>query len=522
MLLRSGAENFNFLGVVIVGAFVFSIFSRFLSSFNVYTVIFAFLSIVFISFFNNFKFNLNKYSIFAVLFVLNVIISYYFADYKYNVRSEVFLLLSSVIVYLLTTFLSLAQKKFIINTSIFIGLWLSIYIFAFNLSSRNFLKVSMPTPYVNTYACFLLVSFSLSFVFWNDKKRVYKFLPYILFCAVLLTKLPIAITIACLIFTASIFFLKKHKIKNIFSLFFVLVSLLPCYWLFKTNFFNNKIFIWKTALFVIKDNFLIGVGFNNYKTVSRAYGLIKDVDVSSIDNIFLQVLCENGIFGFIFFMLILVIFFYYIIKKIKKNRNFYIVILVACMSFLLYNFFSSSAFISSNMLLFFFILAMPLRQVKNVKIRKRKINSHILILLFLSSIFALGRPIYAKEQYKKGIYYLATAKYPIAQDFFIDSIFNDSSNPETFARLGDIYFYKYQKTKKRVFLELSISLYTRSLNLNSYSSNYCYQLAWLYSFYGNQEYVKKYIDEAILMDPFNFLYYENYNTLINLGATRDV
>jgi hypothetical protein len=379
----------------------------------------------------------------------------------------------------------------------------------------------MSTCYVNNYACFLLVSFSLSFTFWNDKRKVYKFLPYILFCAILLTKLPIALTIACLIFAAGIFFLKKHKIKNIFALFCVLASVLPCYWLFKTDFFNNKIFMWKTALFVIKDNFLVGVGFNNYKTVSRAYGLIEDIDVSSIDNIFLQVLCENGIFGFIFFMLILVIFFYYIIKKIE-NRNFYFAIFGAGISFLLYNFFSSSAFVSSNMLLFFFILAVPISQVRNVKIRKRKINLHILILSFLPFIFALGRPIYAKEQYKKGIYYLATAKYPIAQDFFIDSIYNDSSNPETFARLGDIYFYKYQKTKKKIFLELAINLYIRSLNLNSYNSNYCYQLAWLYSFYGNQEYAKKYIDKAIVMDPFNFLYYENYNTLIKLGVANDV
>jgi tetratricopeptide (TPR) repeat protein len=427
-----------------------------------------------------------------------------------------------VVIYLLTTFLSQAQKKFMINVSVFMGLWLSIYIFAFNLSSVNFLKASMSTSCVTTYVCFLLVSFSLSFAFWNDQAKVYKFLPYILFCAILLTKLLIPITIACLVFAGSIFFLKKHKIKNIFSLSFALFSVLPCYWLFKTNFFNSKIFMWKTALFVIEDNFLIGVGFNNYKTVSRAYGLIQDIDISNIDNIFLQVLCENGIFGFVFFILILVTFFYYSIRKIKENRDFYFAIFVASISFLLYNFFNSSAFISSNMLLFFSILAMPVRQVKNIKVRKRKINSHILILLFVPFIFALGRFVYAKEQYNKGIYYLATAKYPVAQELFINSVCKDSLNPETFARLGDIYFYKYQNTKKRIFLELAISLYSRSLNLNNYNSNYCYQLAWLYSFYGKKDHVKKYIDKAILMDPFNFLYYENYNTLISLGVANDV
>ncbi|MDR0618146.1 MAG: flippase-like domain-containing protein [Endomicrobium sp.] len=88
------------------------------------------------------------------------------------------------------------------------------------------------------------------------------------------------------------------------------------------------------------------------------------------------------------------------------------------------------------------------------------------------------------------------------------------------AKLADIYFYKYQKTKNKIFIEIAINLYTRSLSLNKYDSNYYYQLAWLYSFYGNKADVKKYIDKAILMDPFNFLYYQHYDTLINLGQQR--
>jgi O-antigen ligase len=518
---KFGSEKSNFLGFVICLAFVFSIFSRFLPSFSVYTTIFAFLSITFILFFNKFNFNLNKYSVFAVLFVLNAVVSYYFADYKYNARSEIFLLSSSVIIYLLVSFLDQTQKKFIINTSIFISLWLAIYIFAFNLSVGNFFKTHS-MPYINTSACFLLVSFSISFVFWNDKKKIYRFLPYILFFAILLTKFLLVMTMACLVFAVYTFFLKKHKIRIILSSLFILLSIVFCYLLFRTNFLSDKMLVWKTALFVIRDNFLFGVGFNNYKTVSSAYGLIENMDVSSVDNMFLQVLCENGIFGFIFFMSVLAVFFYYIVRRIKENRSFYLPIFVACISFLIYNFFCSSAFISSNILLFFFILAVPIGQVKNIKARRYKINSHVLILLFLPFIFALGRPIYAKEQYEKGLFYMATSKYPVAQDFFISSIYNDSSNPKSFARLADIYFYKYQNTKKQIFIDIAISLYSRSLELNKYGSNYYYQLAWLYSSYGNKKFAKKYIDKAILIDPFNFLYYENYDTLINSGLINNV
>ena len=188
---------------------------------------------------------------------------------------------------------------------------------------------------------------------------------------------------------------------------------------FKVDFFSNKILLWKTALFVIKDNFLVGVGFNNYKTVSSAYSFIENVDVSSIDNIFLQVLCENGIFGFILFMLVLIVFFYYVFKKIKENKNFYLSILVACISFLVYNFFNSSAFISTNMLLLFFILAVPIKQNKDIKKRKHKIDAHLLIILFLPFVFALGKPVYANEQYKKGLYYFSNGKYPVAQNFLL-------------------------------------------------------------------------------------------------------
>ncbi|MDR1418496.1 MAG: hypothetical protein LBI80_05045 [Endomicrobium sp.] len=511
---KFNAEKLNFLEFIICLSLIFSIFSRFSQSLNVYTVIFALLSIIFILFFNKFRFNLNRYNVFVVLFALNAVVSYHLADYKYNARSEIFLLLSSVIIYLLVSFLDQLQKKLIINISIFIGLWLAIYIFAFNLSTSNFLKTSS-MPYINASSCFLLISFSLSFLFWNDKKKIYKFLPYILFSAIILTKFLLAIIVACLVFAACIFFLKKHKIKNFLSSFFILMSTVFCYFLFKTTFLSDKILVWKKAFFVIKDNFLFGVGFNNYKTVSSSYSLIDNIDTYTVDNIFFQVLCENGIFGFIFFMLMLAVFFYYIIKNIKENRSFYFPIFVSCTSFLIYNFFISSAFISSNMLILFFILAVPIGQVKNIKTRKYKINSQILVLLFLPFIFVLGKPIYAKEQYKKGLFYMTTSKYPAAQDFFVSSIYNDSSNPESFARLADIYFYKYLNTKKQIFIDVAISLYRRCLELNKYGSNYYYQLAWLYSVYGNKELAKKYMDKAILIDPFNFLYNDNYNTLVN-------
>ncbi|MDR3306917.1 MAG: hypothetical protein LBS61_04535 [Endomicrobium sp.] len=50
------------------------------------------------------------------------------------------------------------------------------------------------------------------------------------------------------------------------------------YFLLKTSFLSDKSLVWKTSLAVITDNFLLGVGFNNYKSVSLSYGSLENVD----------------------------------------------------------------------------------------------------------------------------------------------------------------------------------------------------------------------------------------------------
>jgi O-antigen ligase len=508
MQSSSVVKKFNFLVVIFSLAIIFSVFSRFSISISIYSVIFFILFVTFVFFFNNFKFNLKNYYFFALLFSVIVIVSYYFADNKYDVRSEIFLLSSSIILYLLNGFLTKNEKKSILIVPICIGLWLAIYLFVINSVFSKFIELQELTRYMRSVSCFLLLALSLSFVFWQNERKIYFYMSFMLLFAIIMTKSLLAIGISGLAFAVYLFFIrKKLKIKTFFAIApFVSMTFVSFYFLFKTSFFYNKLLMWKTALFVIKDHLLLGVGFNNYHTVSLAYKTIENLDMLIPDNIFLQILVENGIFGLVFFVMIIVIFFYFINKKIKKDEeSLYLPILIAVTSFLFYNFFDSAVFISTNMLLFFFLLSFPLNSY-NIKKRNTKINSYILNVLFLLLVFLMGKPLYAVQQYQKGLYFLANQKYPVAKDCFVSAICNDSLNSEYSSKLADIYFAMYQKTNQEVLLDFAIELYNYALDLNKYNGKYYYQLAWLYYFKGDDQKAYFSITKAIEVDPFNALY----------------
>jgi hypothetical protein len=432
------------------------------------------------------------------------------------VRNEIFLLSSGVILYLLSGFLSEKEKKITLIAPVLSGLWLAIYLFVVNFTFANFTKPKILTGYMSSAACFLLLALSLSFIFWKNKKETYFYLSFVLLFAIVMTKSLLAIGVACLIFAAYLFFIKeKYNKKVFFYVFpFIAVAFTLFYFLFKTSFFYDKLLVWKTALFVIKDNLLFGVGFNNYKTISLAYGVTENAGILYTDNIFLQVLAETGVFGFFLFITILIIFFYFIVKKLsKENKYIYAPILIAIISFLLYNFFNSSAFVSTNMLIFFFLLAFPITSY-NFELRKKKINSYILVALFLPFAILLGKPLYAQQQYKKGLSFFIAQKYPVAKDYFIGAIGNDSLDSEYIMRLADVYFAMYQKNEKIAYLDFAIELSKHALNLNKHYGKYYYQLAWLYYFKGNSEQVSENIFKAVEMDPFNPLYLESYGNLL--------
>jgi hypothetical protein len=314
--MSSYLENFNFLTVLFSIIFIFSIFSRFSSSLSVNIVSFFIVSITFIFSFNSFKASLKNYLLPISLFVLFCIISYYFSDFKYNVRNEMFLLFSGSGMYLLIGFLKPEERTKVLIIPVLIGLLLTIYIFASLIPFSKVFPNKDTTSYISCVTCFLLSALSLSFAFWNEKKRIYICISFIFFIAILMVRSLFAVCIASFIFSMALLIL-GNKRKNIFSAVFALSGILSFYFLLKNSFFSEKFLIWKTALSVITDNFLLGVGFNNYKSVSLSYGTVENVDVLYCYNIFLQVLAETGIIGFVLFLALLFVFFLFCNKKAK-------------------------------------------------------------------------------------------------------------------------------------------------------------------------------------------------------------
>ncbi|MDR3274494.1 MAG: hypothetical protein LBS81_00580 [Endomicrobium sp.] len=92
------------------------------------------------------------------------------------------------------------------------------------------------------------------------KGRHILYIVYIVLAVIMIESL-LAIGTAGLIFAAYIFLIRENKIRIRILIAvtpFILISPTSFYFLFKTNFFYDKILIWKAALLVIKDNIFTG------------------------------------------------------------------------------------------------------------------------------------------------------------------------------------------------------------------------------------------------------------------------
>jgi O-antigen ligase len=425
-----------------------------------------------------------------------------------------FLLFSACGIYLLNGFLIVEERKKVLIIQIVIALWLSICIFVSIFFSSKYSYTPGLTGYMDSATSFLLSALSLSFAFWKEKRRIYIFMSFIFFLAIVMTRSLFAVFVASLIFAVSLFILGAIQKRKI-AVLFTMIGVGSFYFLIKSSYFLDKLFVWKTALHVIKDNFLLGVGFNNYKSVSLSYGIFENVDVLYCDNILLQVLAENGVLGLLFFLAILAIFLSFIAKeiKLKKERNLYLFVLISVISFLIYNSFNSSSFVSTNMLLFFFLLSFPLPGYLIEK-RNKRLNVYILAALCIPLILASGAPLYARQEYKKGLSFFASRHFIEAKDSFIKSLSIDYLNPKYSGRLSDVYFALYQKKGNKNFLKKSISWANHALNLSKNNGKYYYQLAWLYHFEKSNEKASESIMLAIKKNPFNPLYQEACKTIL--------
>lgn len=87
---------------------------------------------------------------------------------------------------------------------------------------------------------------------------------------------------------------------------------------------NYRIRMWKITLEVIKDNWLVGVGFGHlpFKAAFETY--TRTMPTYHAHNTYLETMAEMGILGFIVFISFLFVLFKYAIKKLVKGNDKYI------------------------------------------------------------------------------------------------------------------------------------------------------------------------------------------------------
>jgi tetratricopeptide (TPR) repeat protein len=306
------------------------------------------------------------------------------------------------------------------------------------------------------------------------------------------------------------------KIKPLAAIVpFTAFSAAAFYQAFKTGYFASKIVSWQAAVSVIKDNLITGSGFCNYSVVSAAYAKTAEADVSQTENLFLQIIAETGIPGFVLFISVLTIFFIFIAKKLRneQNRSTCFPVMLAVIFFIIYNMFESTVFISTNMLVFFILLSFPL-DMPEIKVRTKRINTYIAILLIIPFLYILALPSLAVEDYKKGIMLFAAGKYVPARDRYIKALERDALNPAYSSKLSDTYFAMSQKEKHLINLDKAIEYKKFALSLNKNEGKYYYDLAWLYRQKGEKQLASDNIVKALEKDPFDKQFTESYGELI--------
>lgn len=90
-----------------------------------------------------------------------------------------------------------------------------------------------------------------------------------------------------------------------------------------------RIKIWEITLDIIRDNFLIGVGFGHLPFKQTFESYIRTMPTFHAHNTYLQTAAEMGIIGLLVFLFFLFILFKYGINKLIKSEDKYIKIMAA-------------------------------------------------------------------------------------------------------------------------------------------------------------------------------------------------
>lgn len=248
------------------------------------------------------KFNY-KYILYIIFVVINILISSYLVPSVYKWLKVTEMILLGTIIFNTKKFD--VFKNFVkpLSCSVFIATILGIFQFInkgsiggifYWLGERNFIFNDpniAPYPYStfshpNSFAGFLLVFVIFSIQFKS------KFRPKFFWSLITLTVINLVLTNSLNVYFTIVFLIILKFKNNISNLLFIDLS---------QRFVTHRIELIKASLQIIKENFWLGVGLNNFipnlVKVSNTY--LNSWELQPVHNIFLLVFSETGIFGLV-------------------------------------------------------------------------------------------------------------------------------------------------------------------------------------------------------------------------------
>ncbi len=511
-------NTFIVTAVILSLIMIFSIAAKFSFLFSMQVFELLILLILAGYFCNLHKFKINSYIIFSILLLSVCFISYFYADFQTNVKNYIIILSSALLAGFNMMFLSNDMKKKILIVPVFIAVWLSMVIFSRFISNpQGFIYgdkfYDVMALNVNVLAGFLVLIYPLFFICIKtiQHKKVFISLTMFVLFAIILTRSRIAIILAFILTLIFLFeYRKKSVVKILLAIFALLLIACVVYVsTLKSNFhsISERIIWWKTAFLIFKENIFVGCGLGNYTVLFKVFRPQLVLNTLFAHNIIMQLMAETGILGLISFVGLIISFYINILNKIShsKDKYFYFSLSLSITAFLIINIFDYSFFAPACMMIFFIIFCSAFT-FEHKKLAKERINTYILICLFICFTAFMIRPILAQTHYNKGIDWYVANQYKFAVQEFEKAINLDKKNPEYYAQVARAYFALYDQNRNetgQIYIDKAIEYNKEAIKLYKHSGQLRMMLA---SYYWNDDKKDEAINimqEALKYDRFN-------------------
>lgn len=333
----------------------------------------------------------NKLSIFMAILLAAMIASTFYAVDKKLALSESARFITYIFIYFLVKYEFNTKKQINILLRCYIGISFALscigivqhftgfalgeqFVKVYELSGS--IKITSTLSHPNTYGAYLILIIfpiiMLSIYEKNKSKKIF----YILFSILVFVNLLMTFSRNALLGFAvgAVVLALIYSIKLIFALggFGILTLFIPSVFLRVKDITNlsqneSRIKLWKTALMMIKEHPILGVGNGNFVTQYDTYIVKYRLDYNSYThypthNSYLKVQSELGIVGIVSFLGVLATALFrvkklYTTTEDEFHRAFYMGVMASMVAFLFMNFSDNLFFVPKATTYFWFLLA---------------------------------------------------------------------------------------------------------------------------------------------------------------------